>query len=388
MVVLSFLLLSGCKIDIVVPAGGTVLTESGRYTCLAGARCTVEVNDLFFNETFYVQPESGFTFGGWLKNDRFLCGGSLAPCSLATAAMEGNSWLENLLSSEEVFYLEPIFHPGNWSGDYSLRPAYDSATRCGSKNIIYRKGKAFTIQVAQIDGHISTDFITGNEVPGAQLVSKGVAVSMADPRRFTQRALYSHPSKGMIDYYLVFEANPLSKVGFSGDYFAQHVERNSGQVCSSNVYLFAERLTEVPGVPELTAAPDRHGSFHIEMQGSDIVCSDGSRGSAPGAFTDIHISQSGNLITFDNPFEALVEARTGTLDQYRLPAGARLKKSGDFVANSYGRITYDESVAEWTTINGNLARHSISGTIRVANIPNDQLGICTETHAFSGYRID
>lgn len=382
------LLLVGCRIEVVVPAGGTVLTESGRYTCLAGAQCTIEVNDLFFNETFFVEPESGFTFGGWRKSPRFLCGGSLSPCSLATAAMEGNSWLENVLSSEEVFHLEPIFHPGNWSGDYGLRPAYEAATRCGSKEIIYRTVKAFNIQVAQIDGHISTDFITGNEVPGAELVSKGMAVSLADPRRFSQRALYSHPSRGMIDYYLVFEANVVSKVGFSGDYFAQYVERNSGRVCSSNVYLFAERLSEGPGVPELTATPDRHGSFHIEMQDSDIVCSDGSRGAAPGASTDIYIRQSGSLITFDNPVEALVEARTGTMGQYRLPAGARLRKSGDFVANSYGRITYDETVAEWTTINGNLARHTVSGTIRVANIPNDQMGICIETHAFSGYRIN
>jgi hypothetical protein len=192
----------------------------------------------------------------------------------------------------------------------------------------------------------------------------------------------------MIDYYLVFEANLVSKVGFSGDYFAQYVERNSGRVCSSNVYLFAERLSEGPGVPELTATPDRHGSFHIEMQDSDIVCSDGSRGAAPGASTDIYIRQSGSLITFDNPVEALVEARTGTMGQYRLPAGARLRKSGDFVANSYGRITYDETVAEWTTINGNLAGHTVSGTIRVANIPNDQMGICIEIHAFSGYRIN
>ncbi|MEE4144859.1 MAG: hypothetical protein V2I26_08675 [Halieaceae bacterium] len=388
LILILLLLLGGCRIEVVVPPGGTVLTESGRYTCLAGAQCTIEVNDLFFNETFFVEPEPGFTFGGWRKSPRFFCGGNLSPCSLATAAMEGNTWLESLLSSEEVFYLEPIFHPGNWSGDYGLRPAYEAATRCGSKKIIYRAVKAFTIQVAQIDGHISTDFITGNEVPGAELVSKGTAVSLADPRRFSQRAVYSHPSRGLIDYYLVFEANLVSKVGFSGDYFSQSFERNSGQVCSSNVYLFAERLTEGPGVPELTATPDRHGSFHIEMQGADIICSDGSRGAAPGAAKDINISQSGNLITFDNPVEALVEARTGTLGQYRLPAGARLKKSGDFVANSYGRIIYDDTVAEWTIINGNLARHTVSGTIRVVNIPNDQLGICTETHTFSGYRIN
>jgi hypothetical protein len=382
------LLLCGCRIEVVVPAGGAVMTESGRYTCLAGARCTIEVNDLFFNETFFVKPESGFTFGGWAKRPWFFCGGSLSPCSLASAVMEGNSWLENILYSDAVFYLEPIFHPGNWSGDYSLRPAYDIANRCGSKKISYSTGKAFTIKVAQIDGHISTDFITGNEIPGAELVSKGVAVSLADPRRFSQRALYSHPSKGMIDYYLVFEANLSSKVGFSGDYFAQYVERSSGQVCSSNVYLFAERLTEVPGIPKLTDTPDRRGRFYIDMQGTDLVCSDGSRTTVPGASTNIQIGQSGALITFDNPVEALVAARTGTLAQYRLLAGARLKKSGDFVANSYGRITYNETAAEWTTINGYLDRDSVSGTIRVVNIPNDQLGICTESHAFTGYRID
>jgi hypothetical protein len=382
------LLLGGCKIEVVVPVGGTVMTESGRYTCLAGAQCTIEVNDLFFNETFFVEPESGFTFGGWAKRPWYFCGGSLSPCSLATAAMEGNSSLEDILSSDAVFYLEPIFHPGNWSGDYSLRPAYEVATRCGSKKISYRTDKTFTIEVAQIDGHISTDFITGNEIPGAQLVSKGVTVSLAEPRRFSQRAQYSHPSKGMIDYYLVYEANLGSKVGFSGDYFAQYVERNSGQVCSSNVYLFAERLSEGPGVPEITGIPDRHGRFHLEMQGSDIVCSDGSRGAVPGASTNIRISQSGGLITFDNPAKALVAARTGTLGQYRLLVGGSLRKSGDFVATSYGRITYDENVAEWTRISGNLARDSISGTIRVVNIPNDQLGICTETHTFAGYRID
>jgi hypothetical protein len=192
----------------------------------------------------------------------------------------------------------------------------------------------------------------------------------------------------MIDYYLFFEANLGSKVGFSGDYFAQYVERSSGKVCSSNVYLFAERLTERPGVPELTGTPDRHGSFNIEMQGTDLICSDGSRGSVPGASTNIQINQSGGLITFDNPVEALVEARTGTLHQYRPLAGARLEESGDFVATSFGRITYNDPVAEWTTINGNLARDTISGTIRVVNIPYDNLGICTEAHAFTGYRID
>jgi len=382
------LLLGGCRIEVVVPEGGTVTTESGRYTCLAGANCTIEVNDLFFNETFIVEPESGFTFGGWQTRPRFLCGGSLSPCSLATAAMEGNSLLENILSSDEVFYLAPIFHPGNWSGEYRLRPAYDAATRCGDKDIVYRSGEAFTIHVAQTAGHISADFITGNEVPGAELVSKGEAVSLADPRRFSQRAVYSHPLKGLIDYYLLFDTNPVSKIGFSGDYFAEYVERKSGKVCSSNVYMFAERLVEGPGVPEPTGTPDRHGSFHIEMQGTDIVCSDGSRGAVPGASTDIHISQSGSFITFGNPVEALVAARTGIVDQYRLPAAARLRKSGDFIATSFGRITYDELVAEWTTINGNLAKDSVSGTIRVTNIPGDQLGVCTETHAFVGYRID
>ena len=385
---LLMLLLCGCRIEVVVPEDGAVMTESGRYTCLAGARCTIEVNDLFFNETFFVKPESGFTFGGWAKRPWFFCGGSLSPCNLASAAMEGNSWLENILYSDTVFYLEPIFHPGNWSGGYSLRPAYEIASRCGSKKISYRTSNAFTIQVAQVAGHISTDFITGNEIPGAELVSKGVAVSLADPRRFSQKAVYSHPSKGMIDYYLVFEANLSSKVGFSGDYFAQYVERSSGQVCSSNVYLFAERLTEGPGVPEPANTPDRHGSFNIEMQGTDLVCSDGSRRAVPGASANIRISQSGGLITFDNPVEALVAARTGTLAQYRLLAGARLKASGDFVANSFGRITYNETVAEWTTINGNLARDSVSGTIRVVNIPGDKLASCTETHAFTGYRID
>ena len=65
--VLSVLLLcfTGCKIIVSVPEGGAVVSQSGSYDCGEGESCIVEVNDVFFDETFTAQPRDGFKFTGW-----------------------------------------------------------------------------------------------------------------------------------------------------------------------------------------------------------------------------------------------------------------------------------------------------------------------------------
>ncbi|MEQ9462654.1 MAG: YHYH protein [Haliea sp.] len=106
------LALGACKIQIEVPQGGSVVTESGEYQCGAGSTCTIEVTDLLFDETFRVETEDGYTFSGWAARQGGLCGGSTAPCLLATTGFAGFPALMALLYSDEVFYLEPTF----WSG--------------------------------------------------------------------------------------------------------------------------------------------------------------------------------------------------------------------------------------------------------------------------------
>lgn len=103
------LALTACKIDVVVGPGGRVVTESGHYACEAGQNCTIDVVDLFFDETFVAEADDRHTFTGWRLDHGYLCGGDLAPCELATAAFEGSDLFLAVLASDLTLYLEPEF---------------------------------------------------------------------------------------------------------------------------------------------------------------------------------------------------------------------------------------------------------------------------------------
>ena len=104
------LALTGCKIEIRVPHGGTVVSSDGAYICETGQTCVIDVVDLFFDETFIAQPAPGFTFSRWEDKDRhYLCGGETEPCRLATADFEGNPLFQPILESDETFVLKPRF---------------------------------------------------------------------------------------------------------------------------------------------------------------------------------------------------------------------------------------------------------------------------------------
>ncbi|MEO0436649.1 MAG: pectin acetylesterase-family hydrolase [Pseudomonadota bacterium] len=103
--------LSGCLIQIDVPSGATVVTESGSYRCEAGEQCLIEVVDLLFDETFSVEVDEGFAFLAWRTRENSLCGGSSEPCALLTSGFAGNDILLSFLVSDEVFFLEPELRP-------------------------------------------------------------------------------------------------------------------------------------------------------------------------------------------------------------------------------------------------------------------------------------
>jgi len=106
---LFFLALAGCKVHIVVPAGGEVLSQSGEYRCQAGQTCRIEVLDLLFDETFEAVPNEGYAFERWLNRERGFCGGKSDPCRLVTSGFAGNDILLSILASDDVFFLQPIF---------------------------------------------------------------------------------------------------------------------------------------------------------------------------------------------------------------------------------------------------------------------------------------
>jgi len=107
--VITFLLLAGCKIEITVPVGGKVITESGAYECLSGKKCSIDVYDVFFDETFIAVPDQGFRFASWKKQDKGFCGGNDQPCRLVTTGFTGNDILISVLESDLEFYLTPVF---------------------------------------------------------------------------------------------------------------------------------------------------------------------------------------------------------------------------------------------------------------------------------------
>lgn len=106
---LLLLAMAGCKLHIVVPAGGEVLSQSGEYRCQAGQTCPIEVLDLFFDETFEAVPAEGYDFERWLNRERGFCGGNSDSCRLVTSGFAGNDILLSFLASDIVFFLQPIF---------------------------------------------------------------------------------------------------------------------------------------------------------------------------------------------------------------------------------------------------------------------------------------
>jgi len=141
--VIACLALAACKIQIDVPTSGAVTTQSGANECASGTRCIVQVNDIFFNETFVAEPATGFEFIGWKRKDRSLCYGSSDPCSLETSGFPGNEDLMAILEDpEETFYLAPAFQSTGFTslmiGHSFFRPFADGmpdhAERAGIAN--------------------------------------------------------------------------------------------------------------------------------------------------------------------------------------------------------------------------------------------------------------
>jgi uncharacterized protein (DUF1800 family) len=116
---------SGCKIEIPVPAGGQVVTQSGSLVCPEQTTCVVDVRDTEFQEVFVAQADTGYTFSGWKRRQRGLFGGRTSPeIEIDTSGFTGNDVLLTVLRSDEVFYLEPVFDRLSAAGEGSPSAPY------------------------------------------------------------------------------------------------------------------------------------------------------------------------------------------------------------------------------------------------------------------------
>ncbi|MEM6583218.1 MAG: hypothetical protein AAF699_18210 [Pseudomonadota bacterium] len=138
-VICALLALSACKIRIIAPESGGVITESGAYTCNSGSTCNIDVVDFFFNETFVAEPLNGYEFRFWRRADRRFCGRDTEPCTVFTEGLDAFDNLAMviepfLISEEEIFFLEPVFRStgiillpmtqdnmqGQWDGEAAI----------------------------------------------------------------------------------------------------------------------------------------------------------------------------------------------------------------------------------------------------------------------------
>ncbi|MFV8819799.1 hypothetical protein [Haliea sp. E17] len=112
-VALTALALSACKIKVVVPEGGQVVSASGTYTCSAGNTCTIEVNDFLFDEIFTAQPAQDYVFSHWAdaQEGGFFCGTTTGTCKLRSAPSANNAFLKKQIEGNASYNLQPVFVP-------------------------------------------------------------------------------------------------------------------------------------------------------------------------------------------------------------------------------------------------------------------------------------
>ena len=101
-------LMAGCKVVLVVPEGGKVISDNG-IQCLAGQTCVLNVDHTNFDENFNAIPDEGYAFEQWQTADGYFCGGSSLACRLITTGFGGIAGLEALLAGDTEFFLAPQF---------------------------------------------------------------------------------------------------------------------------------------------------------------------------------------------------------------------------------------------------------------------------------------
>ncbi|TGD75816.1 hypothetical protein E4634_02815 [Mangrovimicrobium sediminis] len=130
------LTLAGCKVEVAVPPGGQVITESGAHSCARERICSIDVVDQYFAETFIAVPHANNSFLGWAAGDNALCGNSRKPCTLVTAGFADQPELMALLESDAVFTLTPRFLVNPRLGRGDLRDDGRALPAVGNYNLL------------------------------------------------------------------------------------------------------------------------------------------------------------------------------------------------------------------------------------------------------------
>jgi predicted secreted Zn-dependent protease len=109
--IVIFLPLAGCKIQLDQTEGGGVVSSSGLFNCTSRETCTLHIEDEYFQDSFTAMPDDGYVFVGYSEEKGELCRGRLDPiCSdIDTRALQAFPDLIEYISGDVAFKLAPQF---------------------------------------------------------------------------------------------------------------------------------------------------------------------------------------------------------------------------------------------------------------------------------------
>lgn len=100
-------LATGCRVAIIVPTGGNVVSSNGAYNCPEASVCEFEVTEAPFSETFTAQASPGYEFEKWSNGDDHLCGKSTNPTCVVS--LPDVPVVATIIAFFDSSYVMPIF---------------------------------------------------------------------------------------------------------------------------------------------------------------------------------------------------------------------------------------------------------------------------------------
>ena len=294
LILASTVVLTGCKIKVVVPLGGQVFTEGGDFSCGPEQTCDVIITTPDFDETFVAEPDSGYVFTGWKKRPKGLCGGTSVPCRIFTTVFAGNPFLLALLDGTTEYYVEAQFAAGE-GGDGPI--SSKNASVCYNAVLLQPGTRLETTYESSIDGvpgsqvTFNDQFIDGSATFEGQSVTKSTIEITSDDFSSTVQNYFqvddeklqvtalgsdSTDSFGSVSRQ-TYDPGLLSRLGLApGETYSQTVTstvivESSGIELPSSVSELEQTVTYV-GVQEITVPA---GTFEACRFEYDIVARSG-----------------------------------------------------------------------------------------------------------------
>ena len=269
---------AGCKIQVEPSTRGDVRSVSGAYDCNSGQVCDIEVDDVFFDETYVAEPVGDHVFARWRYRERGLCGGSSLPCRLFTTAFAGNTALEQVLASDQVFYLEPSFEPAEqpWSTSGTYRMATEAfELTCTDGTTVALPARSQRVLVTEVAYNMRVKFLaeqTIGGVPVAELFDAFGTVDNQGKFALTRIAEAGDDGDNEIEETLTLSGKIVDEA-WRGQYrLLVSFSQENLRICSGVSAFSGERIS--PNISPIDASKltSLNGNYRIHLSAQELSC--------------------------------------------------------------------------------------------------------------------